>query len=104
MCPSSDGGTENATSKPQLKDLMEALYNNVADKWKIIGVLIEIPKGTLAGIAEKCQHDPHKCLLEMLEVWLQRIHPPSSWAAIVDAVEFLGEEKLGRELRDKHIC
>ena len=43
----SDGGTENATSKPQLKDVMEALYNNVADKWKMIGVLIKIPKGTL---------------------------------------------------------
>ena len=104
MCLSSDGGTENATSKPQLKDLMEALYNNVADKWKIIGVLIEIPKGTLAGIAEKWQHDPHKCLVDMLEIWLEQIHPPSSWAAIIESVEFLGEEKLGRELRDKYIC
>ena len=78
MCLSSDGGTENATSKPQLKDLMEALYNNVADKWKIIGVLIEIPKGTLAGIAEKWQHDPHKCLVDMLEIWLEQIHQNNS--------------------------
>ena len=31
---------------------MDALYHKVADKWKMIGVLIEIPKGTLAAIAE----------------------------------------------------
>ena len=95
--------TGSAPGKPRLKDLMDALYHKVADKWKMIGVLLEILKGTLAGIAEKYPHDPHKCLLEMLETWLERIHPPASWAAIVEAVEFLGEEQLGRELREKHI-
>ena len=33
-----------------LKDLWDALYHKVADKWKAVGVLLEIPKGTLAGI------------------------------------------------------
>ena len=103
--PSQSGGvTGSAPSKPRLKDLMDALYHKVADKWKAVGVLLEIPKGTLAGIAEKYQHDPHKCLLEMLETWLERIHPPASWATIIEAVEFLGEEQLGRELRDRHMC
>ena len=95
-------GTERTSSKPQLKDLMDALYHKVADKWKMIGVLLEIPKGKLAGIAEKYQRDPHNCLVEMLETWLERVHPPATWAAIIDAVEFLGEEQLGQELRDKY--
>jgi len=99
---SSGGETKKAHTKPVLKDLMDALYHEVADKWKEIGVLLEIPKGTLASIAEKCQHDPHKCLLEMLETWLERIHPPASWATIIEAVEFLGEEKLGSELKSKY--
>ena len=94
--------TENVPSKPRLKDLMD-LYHKVADRWKVIGILVEIPRGMLAGFAEKCQHDPHKCLLEMLETWLERIHPPASWATIIEAVEFLGENQLGRELRDKYI-
>ena len=81
---SSGGKTEGAPRKPVLKDLIDALYHKVADKWKMIGVLLEIPKGTLAGIAEKCQHDPHKCLLEMLETWLERIHPPPSWATVIE--------------------
>ena len=87
---------------PKLKDLMDALYHKVADKWKMIGVLLEIPKGKLAGIAEKYRGDPHKCLVEMLETWLERVDPPATWAAIIDAVEFLGEEQLGKELREKY--
>ena len=82
---------------------MDALYHKVADKWKMIGVLLEVPKGKLASIAEKNQRDPQSCLVEMLETWLERVHPPATWAAIVEAVEFLGEEQLGKELQEKHV-
>ena len=81
---------------------MDALYHKVADKWKMIGVLLEISKGKLAGISEKCRGDPHKCLVEMLETWLERVDPPATWATIIEAVEFLGEEQLGKKLREKH--
>ena len=96
------GGTERTPSKPQLKDLMDALYHKVADKWRTVGLYLEIPKGKLSGIAEKNQRDPHNCLVEMLETWLERVHPQVTWTAIIDAVEFLGEEQLGKELRDKY--
>lgn len=92
----------SVSSKPQLKGLMNALYRKGADKWKTIGVYLEIPSEALAGIADKCRDDSHRCLIEMLETWTKRIHPPSSWTAITEAVEFLGEEELGRELREKH--
>ena len=58
---------------------------------------MDTPKGKLAGIAEKFERDPQICLIEMLETWLERVDPPATWAAIVDAVEFLGEEKLGKK-------
>jgi len=103
MSVSIGGEIERASIKPVLKDLMDALYHEVADKWKAVGVLLEIPKGTLAGIAEKCQYDPHKCLLDLFENWLERVHPPASWTAVIEAVEFLGEEQLGQKLRDKYI-
>ena len=81
---------------------MDALYHKVAEKWKVIGVLLEIPKGKLAGITEKYRDDPHRCLVEMLDTWLERVHPPPTWTAIIEAVEFLGEEQLGKELREKY--
>ena len=100
---SSGGETEKTPSKPQLKELMDTLYHKVADKWKTIGLYLEIPKGKLAGIAEKYRDDPHNCLIAMLETWLERVQPPATWATIIDAIEFLGEQQLGKELRDKYI-
>ena len=94
--------TEKPPIKPQLKELMDALYHKVADKWKMIGVRLDIPMGKLSGIAEKFQRDPHICLVEMLETWLERVDPPATWAAIIETVEFLGEEQLGKELREKY--
>ena len=93
---------EITPSKPQLKDLMDALYHKVADKWKIIGSLLEIPMAKLVAIAEKYRGDPHMCLVEVLETWLEQVHPPATWTAIIEAVEFLGEEQLGKELRNKY--
>ena len=90
------------SSKPVLKDLMKALYHKVPNKWKEIGILLEVPNGTLSGIAEKCRDDPQSCLLKMLEMWLEQAYSPPTWAAIIEAVEFLGEKPLGKELRDKH--
>ena len=88
--------------KPLLKNLTDALYHKVADKWKVIGILLEIPTGTLSGIAEKCRDDPQNCLVEMLGMWLERVYPSPTWTGIIEAVEFLGEKQLGKELRDKY--
>ena len=98
--PLSSGGEPG--TKPILRDLIDALYHKVADKWKVIGVLLEIPKGILSRIADKHQRDPCSCLVEMLETWLEGVHPPPTWAAIIEAVEFLGEGQLGKELRNKY--
>ena len=89
---SSGGMTASTPSKPELSDLMDALYHRVADKWKVIGSLLNIPDGKLEAIAEKYRGDPHTCLVEMLETWLEQVDPPATWTAIIDAVQFLGEE------------
>lgn len=88
--------------KPLLINLTDALYHKVADKWKVIGIFLEISRGTLSGIAEKCRDDPQNCLVEMLGMWLERVYPSPTWTAIIEAVEFLGEKQLGKELRDKY--
>ena len=96
-------GIERTPSKPRLKDLIDALYHKVANKWKVIGILLEIPRRKLAHIAEIYCRDPHKCFVEMLETWLQQVHPPPTWAAIIEAVEFLEEQQLGKHLREEYL-
>jgi len=39
----------------------------------------------------------------MLDAWLEQIHPPASWGAMIEAVEFLGEEQLERDLKEKYM-
>lgn len=90
-----------SSSKPTLKQLMDALYHKVADRWKVIGVHLQI--SDLSSIETKHHSDPHQCLLEMLEVWLKRVDSPPTWIAMIEAIEFLGEEQLAKELRDKYI-
>lgn len=68
-----------------------------------LGVQLDIPKPELNTIELKCQRNPKRCLLEMLENWLQRqVDPPPSWSDVVNAVESLGNKQLGEELRKQH--
>ena len=55
---SASTGAGISREKPLLKNLTDALYHKVADKWKVIGIFLEISRGTLSGIAEKCRDDP----------------------------------------------
>ena len=89
-------------SKPELKDLMDALYHKVADKWMILGIQLGISHGRLKSIEVNRQRDPQNCLVEVLEMWLEQVSPPPTWAAVIDAVEFIGKKQLGSDLRHKY--
>ena len=92
-----------ATSEtPGMRDLMDALYHTVTDKWEHIGIYLHLPMPTLRAIAAEHQTNPYKCLMGMLEVRLKRVDPPPTWSSIIEAVEFLGEEQLARNLREKY--
>ena len=69
----------------------------------MIGVHLGIPMGKLAEIECDPLCDPHICLVEMLDTWLNQDNPPPTWVAIIKAVEFLGENQLGRELRKNYL-
>ena len=78
---------------------MNALLK-VRDQWKKIGLHLKIPNEKLEVITEK--NDPYTCLVDLLYTWLKQVDPAPTWTAIIEAVEFLGEEQLGKELRKKY--
>ena len=83
-----------------MSELIHVLCNKVADKWKFIGMCLNIPMGTLRIIEEKYHNDPQQCLMEMLgTVWLERTNPPPTWEAIIEAIKFLGQEQLASDMR-----
>ena len=87
--------------KLELKDLVKELYSTVSDKWEDIGILLGIEPGRLNAI-KTAENLPQSCLREMLKIWLNRVSPPPSWAAIAEAVELLGEQSLADQLRTNY--
>ena len=82
---------------------MEILYNTqVPANWKLFGVMLKIQLSFLNNIATKYPQSPGNCLLEVLERWLNKVNPPPSWKALIEALQILGEEKLALELETKH--
>ena len=81
---------------------MDALYNQVEDKWMILGIQLGMSHGSLKSIEVNRQRDPQNCLLDVLGMWLQQVNPPPTWAAVIDAVEFIGKMRIGKDLRHKY--
>jgi len=73
----------------------------VADKWRVIGIYLEIPDGQLRAIGADHHGDPQECLIAMLTVWLSRHSPPPTWEEITEALEFVGYAFVAHNLREK---
>ena len=88
--------------KPTQKQLLQQLYNTVPDKWKPIGIYLEIPEAQLKTIDKQYHGDPQECLMAMLtESWLPRVSPPPTWQDLAEAVEFVGYPDVAQKLRNK---
>ena len=87
--------------KPKPKDLLKELYK-AAHKWEDIGILLDISPDTLDNLKTEENRTPQSRLREMLKIWLKKINPPPSWSAIVDALEYLDEEELASNLKQKY--
>ena len=97
-------GSAAHSATPELRDLLDALQHKVAHKWKTLGIFLKIPIGRLDNIEAK-HHDPEDRLREMLQVWLKQVHPPPTWASIINALDSdsLEEQWLAKELREKYV-
>ena len=89
-----------ASQQPTLKCIHREFYKTVANKWEDIGIQLDIDDGELAKV--KADHQGcGSCLREMLRIWLKKVAEPS-WKDLVEALEYLGEEKLAQHLKDKY--
>ena len=88
--------------KPTQKQLLQQLYNTVPDKWKPIGIYLEVPEAQLKTIDKQHRGNPQECLMAMLtESWLPRVSPPPTWQDLAEAVEFVGYPDVAQKLRNK---
>lgn len=86
--------------KPKLSKVFRKLLP-ISKHWKNIGTLLDLPSGTLEGLAVD-EPDVQSQLRAMLNEWLKQVNPPPTWSQLADAVEPFDKAKAG-ELRDSCI-
>ena len=63
------------SSKPKRKDINK--YRELDDEWYSLGTELDIGDEELDNLEEKYKDDPHKRLLKMFGVWLEKGEDPT---------------------------
>ena len=88
-----------------MKDLVNEL-SAVKDKWKDLGVQLNMTPSDLNSIEIKCSNDPSHCLLEMLSQWWEVTSPSPTWQTVVDALSSpaVGRQIVAEHIRQTYLC
>lgn len=92
-------GNKELTFIALLKELSEA----VSADWEDIGLLLKLSQGSLEVIKSNYPSQAKKCFREMIKIWIKQVDSPPSWAAIIEAINILGHEPLGKHLSKKFL-
>ena len=86
-----------------MRDILKEFYTTkAADKWEDIGIMLGIETSELGAIKSARNQTSQSYLREMFKLYLQKDNPLPSWAAITEALEFVGEETLAAQVKVKY--
>ena len=68
--------------------LHEIVIPRIAPKWNVVADYLDYEVEYKQVIKERCQHDPERCCVELLEDWLSsdRGVSPKSWSKLIEAL------------------
>ena len=75
----------------------------LASDWKNIGIFLKVDHSELNTIQADYPNQSRNCLREMLNTWLKQSHPESTWQAVAEAVELLGDQQKAKEIHDMFV-
>ena len=87
---------------PELRDFLNQVASNAKDKWRMVGLALDIKQHQLNTISDKFQN-PILCYSEVFTAWENREDPALfTWATIVKALEspIVEEKKLAKIVVD----
>ena len=70
---------------PSLKELQQHFTPHYAADWKVIGILLGLPSGTLDIIANDYRDKAEPCCTAMLRKWLE-LDPSAAWKYLFEAI------------------
>ena len=82
---------------PEMNDLLNKVAAKARNKWKLIGMQLNIDFGRIKTITSQ---DPIECYAEVFDTWQKKGAPPYTWATIIDALRApsVEEHKLATDL------
>ena len=93
-----DGISQKLLERPSVKQAYVALIP-VADRWRQIGTMLDLPSVTLASINNEHHSDKDK-LLALVNAWLTQIDNVT-WKALIEAVA-IENSKVAAEIERKY--
>ena len=102
LVASSDAATQQLkplNRPPEYLDLLIKVAACARDKWKMMGVQLNIPTDQLNSMTAI---DPISCYADVFNWWQRNGSPPYTWATIIDALRapIVGEVQLAHELEE----
>ena len=91
---------------PNFGDLMNDVAAVIPAKWRLVGVQLKLPNGTLDEIQAQNAGRPDQCILSYEQVfakWRSLGTSPYTWKTMINALlsPAVGEGKLANELNTK---
>ena len=82
-------------SKPKLRDINK--YRELDDEWYSLGIELEIDDNELEILEEKYSADPHKRLIKMFGVWLEKGESPT-YRKLVEALVEIDKKDIAQAI------
>ena len=86
------------SSTPLLKDLYAHITPNYAAHWKVIGILLGLPSGTLDIIRHRNYDKSEHCCNAVLKKWLVE-DSSASWGKLLKVIESPAVSSSNQELK-----
>ena len=86
------------SSKPKLKDINK--YRELDDECYSLGIELEIDDKELDSLEEKYSDDPHKRLIKMFGLWLEKGEDPT-YRKLVEALVEIDKKDVAQSICTK---
>ena len=85
-----------------MRELLHRVASRATDKWKRVGLELDIEHHQLNTISRSHCQDAFECYCEVFSLWQRKADPPFTWATIIDALRspFVRENALAQEIED----
>ena len=85
-----------------MRDLMRRVARRATDKWRIIGIELNLEQHQLRAISQSHHQNAIQCYIEVFSLWENKASPSFTWATIIDALRspIVEENALAQEIED----